>query len=109
VKSRLYSGERKLSNQNQHLFEEGRVALGEEGDKQEVLVSILLLLLQNVASEGMVLSDQEQSRWANFTQLKRRVNKARNTAFFFFLFAGLLDFCISLYLWGCTVTVLVVL
>jgi hypothetical protein len=81
VKPRLFSGERKLSNQNQHLFEAGGSAELEEGDKEgegdrvEALVSILLLLLQAVAGQDMVLTDEEERRWSNFTQLKRRVNK----------------------------------
>ncbi len=79
VKPRLFSGERKLSNQNQHLFEAsgGSAELvGEgEGDRVEALVSILLLLLQAVAAQDMVLTDEEERRWSNFTQLKRRVNK----------------------------------
>jgi hypothetical protein len=80
VKPRLFSGERKLSNQNQHLFEaaggsaEQMVEEG-EGDRVEALVSILLLLLQAVAGQDMVLTDEEERRWSNFTQLKRRVNK----------------------------------
>jgi hypothetical protein len=40
----------------------------------EALVSILLLL-QAVAGQDMVLTDEEERRWSNFTQLKRRVNK----------------------------------
>ncbi len=81
VKPRLFSGERKLSNQNQHLFEAAggsaeQVGEGEgKGDRVEALVSILLLLLQAVAGQDMVLTDEEERRWSNFTQLKRRVNK----------------------------------
>ncbi len=82
MKPRLFSGERKLSNQNQHLFEaaggSADLVVEGEGDRVEALVSILLLLLQAVAGQDMVLTDEEERRWSNFTQLKRRVNKVNN-------------------------------
>jgi hypothetical protein len=75
VKPRLVSGERKLSNQNQHLFEEG-AGLEAGWDREEVLLSTLLFLLHRVKQEDIVLTQEEERRWLTFTNLKRRVNKA---------------------------------
>ena len=72
VKPRLVSGERKLSNQNQHLFDEG---VEEDWDSEETLLSTLLLLLQRVDKEEIELTEEEERRWCTFMNLKRRVNK----------------------------------
>ena len=100
VKPRLVSGERKLSNQNQHLFDEG---VEEDWDSEETLLSTLLLLLQRVDKEEIELTEEEERRWCTFMNLKRRVNKVTRSlaskmvtrggdlvgfscSFFFFLF-----------------------
>jgi hypothetical protein len=101
------SGERKLSNQNQRLFDEMLEREEEEEvelDREEMLLATLLLLLHRVDKEHMELTEEEERRWCTFMNLKRRVNKVYHSHNLTHFFCGtvplrlILDFRFFIYL-----------